>query len=192
MRKSISMVWVLLLLLLVPLCSGAARVAGVSIPDQASPEGMGQTLQLNGAGIRKKFFFKIYIGALYLPAVNHSASEVIESDAPNRVLMHFLYDEVSREKLSDGWKSGFKANHDRNTLNALEPRIEQFTKLFVDARKGDRIWIDYLPGTGTRVTMNGTVQGIIPGADFNRALLRIWLGDEPVTDDLKQAMLGVE
>ena len=185
--------WALFLLLLfTPLHATAVEVAGVTIPDQVSPVGLGKTLQLNGAGVRKKFFFKIYIGALYLPVRDQSANSIIDDAGPNRVLMHFLYDEVSKKKLTGGWIDGFKANHDDRVLGPLATRIRQFTELFTDARKGDRVWIDYLPEKGTRVTVNGEIQGIIPGADFNQALLRIWLGKEPVTDDLKRAMLGIE
>jgi len=58
------------------------------------------------------------------------------------------------------------------------------------AKAGDVIYIDFLPGTGTRITVNGGVRGVIPGDDFSRALLRIWLGDHPADGDLKKGMLG--
>ncbi len=181
----------LLVLLHAPLVP-AARVAGVEIPDQVTPAGLDRPLQLNGAGVRKKFFFKIYVGALYLPRKESSASAILAADAPNRVLMHFLYDEVSRDKLAAAWREGFAANHAPRALAALESRIGQFSNLFGDAREGDRVWIDYLPGQGTRVTINDEMKGVVPGADFNHALLRVWLGDEPVMEDLKRAMLGLD
>jgi hypothetical protein len=170
----------------------AAEVAGVSIPDRVDVVGVERPLLLNGAGVRKKFFFKIYIGALYLPTPRHSAKQIIQSAGPKRILMYFLYDEVGREKLTDGWWSGFRANHDESAIATLKTRIGQFSDLFDDAKRDDQVWVDYLPGKGTRVTINGKLRGIVPGADFNRALLRIWLGDEPVTEDLKQALLGLE
>ena len=169
-----------------------AQVAGITLPDQVQPEGMEQPLRLNGAGIRRKLFFKIYIGALYLPEEEHSAAAILGGNAPNRVLMHFLYNEVSREKLTAGWQDGFEANHDAAAVKRLAPEIARFSSLFSDARKGDRIWIDHLPGQGTRVTINGVVEGRVPGDEFNRALLHIWLGREPASDDLKRAMLGLE
>ena len=52
------------------------------------------------------------------------------------------------------------------------------------------ILLDYLPGAGTRVTVSGDDKGTIPGEEFNRALLRIWLGDQPADASLKKAMLG--
>jgi hypothetical protein len=58
------------------------------------------------------------------------------------------------------------------------------------ANKGDVILLDYLPGAGTRVTVRGDDKGTIAGVDFNRALLRIWLGEQPADSALKKAMLG--
>ena len=58
------------------------------------------------------------------------------------------------------------------------------------AKSGDTILLDYVPGTGTRVLINGESKGMIPGEEFNRALLRIWLGDQPADAALKKAMLG--
>jgi hypothetical protein len=41
------------------------------------------------------------------------------------------------------------------------------------------------------VALNGKPQGKpIAGADFQRALLAVWLGGKPVQADLKKAMLG--
>ena len=57
-------------------------------------------------------------------------------------------------------------------------------------QRGDVISIDYIPETGTEVRNNNEWRGVIPGNDFYRALLKIWLGNEPVSDSLKQGMLG--
>ena len=58
--------------------------------------------------------------------------------------------------------------------------------------QGGVILIDYLPGIGTRITINGVARATIPGEDFNRAMLRIWLGDRPVDGRLKRMLLGGE
>lgn len=170
----------------------AEEIAGVMIPDSITIPGSEQNLLLNGAGVRYKFIFKIYIGALYLSEKEQQAERVINSPGPKRVLMHFLYDRVVQKDLADAWKEGFEANLSAQELNALGPRIEQFSSLFVDAVEGDRIWIDQLPEGDTRVTINEVEQGRIRGSDFFPALLQIWLGEDPVTMDLKQAMLGID
>ena len=90
-------------------------------------------------------------------------------------------------------EDGLKNNHGADDLAKLDARIKQLRVIFdtvKTAKIGDVIYIDYLPGAGTRITVNGAVKGAIPGEDFNRALLRIWLGDSPADSDLKKGMLG--
>ena len=56
-------------------------------------------------------------------------------------------------------------------------------------REGDTITLDFVGGN-TIVTINGVEKTQIAGEQFNRALLKVWLGDHPVQADLKTAMLG--
>jgi hypothetical protein len=180
---------VVLLSLIAPL--HAADLADVHFEDQQKIPGVEQSLVLNGLGIRYKFFFKIYIAALYLSETDSDAGSVLASDAPRRMVMHFLYDEVSGDKLVDGWNEGFENNLSDEQLQALQPRIEQFNSLFETVSEGDVILLDYIPGQGTVVSIRGQRKGVIDGHDFNRALLSIWLGEEPVGEELKQKLLGV-
>ena len=140
--------------------------------------------------MRSKFFFKIYVGGLYLPAKSNSAAEILDINGPNRVVMHFLYGEVSKDKLIDGWNEGFENNQDATTMAKLRDRLGQFNALFQTVHSGDVIELDYTPETGTIVRIKGAKKGVIKGADFNRALLAVWLGREPADADLKKVLLG--
>ncbi len=168
----------------------AVEIKGVSVPDTARIETVDQTLVLNGAGIRKKFFVSVYIGALYLTEKRDSAPAILAADEPRRVAMHFLYSKVEADKLREAWLEGFQANVSADQFARVKPSLEKFNAFFGDAVKGDVILLDYIPGVGTRVSVNGEVKGTIPGAEFNRDLLAVWLGKEPVTSSLKEAMLG--
>src|SRR5258705_12785884 len=110
------------LMLLVPLVSSAAIVAGVNMEDKTTVNG--QTLVLNGAGIRKKFFIKVYVGGLYLAAKQSDAAAVITSDSPRRMLLHFLYG-VSKAQISEAWTEGLQDN----TPNASAEVKANFNKL---------------------------------------------------------------
>ncbi|MES9973153.1 MAG: chalcone isomerase family protein, partial [Candidatus Thiodiazotropha sp.] len=44
----------------------AREIAGIPLPEQIVREADNAALVLNGAGIRKKVFFKIYLASLYL------------------------------------------------------------------------------------------------------------------------------
>ncbi len=170
----------------------AVEFGGVQFPDTLKVKGSPVELQLNGIGYRTKFFFKIYIGALYLPEKSSSPQVILEQPGPKRIHMHFLYEEVEREKLVNGWNEGFENNNDEATLAKLKDRIEQFNNVFPTLREGDEVLLDYIPRKGTRVTIKGNEVALIKGKDFYQALLKIWLGDEPADDDLKEALLGLE
>jgi hypothetical protein len=168
----------------------AREVAGIDLPDEIKVEAEGAPLVLNGAGIRKKFFFSIYLASLYLPSRTGDAAVILDADKPNRVRMDMLYSKVDKEKFVEGWNDGFAANHSEQQLAPLKDRVERFNGMFETLREGDRVLFDYLPAVGTRVTINGSERGVIPGHDFNQALLKIWLGDSPVTKSLKRDLLG--
>jgi hypothetical protein len=187
MKKSL----LLLFLMLFAIGGQAMEVAGVDLSDKVVLQEGQAPLVLNGAGIRKKFFFKIYVGSLYLPQRESDANRIIDMDRPKRVQMDMLYSKVDKEKFVDGWNEGFAGNQSEAELKPLRERIDRFNAMFETLVEGDRVVLDYLPGEGTRVTIKGAVKGVIEGQDFNRALLKIWLGDEPVTKSLKEGMLGL-
>jgi len=166
----------------------AREVAGVPLPETTTVAS--HSLLLNGAGIRSKFFFKIYVGALYLPQKATEPAAIYAMPGVKRVSMHFLYDHIDKKKLVDGWNEGFKNNLDSAELTALQPRIDAFNAAFSAVAEGDLVHLDYIPGRGTEVWIRDQLKATIKGQDFQVAWLKIWLGDEPADSDLKQGMLG--
>ena len=171
--------------------TGNARtIADVEIPEQTGMPGYEGELMLNGAGVRSKMFFKIYVAALYLPSPVKDVEKIVSGEVPKRVFMNFIYSEVSKKKMDDAWQDGFSNNASSEQMNELAQRLTRFKNMFGTMREGDVVWLDYLPGTGTRVTINGVNKGIIDGQDFSTALFNVWLGQNPVTDSLKDDLLG--
>ena len=170
--------------------AAAAEIDGVRIPDRVT---LGKAeLVLNGAGVRKRAFFSIYVGALYLPQKTRNAQAVLDDTGARRIAMHMLRD-LAAEQLLSALNDGLKANHAPGDLAKLEPQVKQLEAIFNAvraAKTGDVILLDFVPGTGTLVTVNSDAKGVIPGEHFSRALLRIWLGEQPVEAALKKAMLG--
>jgi hypothetical protein len=171
----------------------AAEVAGVKLDDRLRLAPGGPELVLNGAGIRTRVFFKVYVGALYLPEKKVAASDVLALAGPKRVAMAMLRD-LTAQQLSEALAEGISNNSSAAEQAALKARVDELLAIMNslgEAKKGDAITLDYLPQSGTRVVVNGQPRGKpIAGEDFYRALLRIWLGDKPVDDDLKKGMLG--
>ena len=180
----------MMVLLLFPLSAQSAVVGDVEVPDEVRLGESQQRLILNGAGVRKKFFISVYVAALYLPQPKRDVQALLQSPPANRVLMHFVHSKVAKHKMDEAWREGFANNLEAPVLAAVTERLERFVALFGDMREGDQVWLDYQPAAGTSVTINGESKGTIEGADFNAALLGVWLGDEPVSDALKNALVG--
>ena len=189
MKKTILMIAVSLLLSTIV---HAREFNEINFPDEILLQDSAEKIKLNGVGMRTKFVFDVYIGALYLANAANTSEAVLVQKGPNRVQMHFVYDEVSAEKLVAAWNEGFEENLSSEQLQALAARIKTFNDMFETALKDDVITLDYLPGSVTRVTIKDVEKGVIECEDFNRALLNIWLGDEPADGDLKEAMLGLD
>lgn len=163
----------------------AGELAGVTLPDQVTVGG--QSLTLNGMGLREKYMIDVYVGGLYLPAKTTDAKQAIDSDVPKRIVMHFVYSSVPADKMRATFSDGFAGN---GGGAALQPKIDQLNGWMVDLASGDQVVLDYVPGTGTTVTVKGQKKGTIAGADFMKALWAVYLGAKPPTAKLKAGLLG--
>jgi len=177
-----------LLLLALALPVQAAEVAGVKFDERVQVAGT--ALSLSGAGLRERFIFDVYAVALYV--ADPKADRVTQGGA-KRVAIHMLRD-VDADTFSKALEDGMRANHDEQAMQALAGRVAELNAIMAaakQAKKGMDILLDWVPGTGTRVTLDGKASGApIAGEDFYRALLRVWLGPRPVQNNLKKALLG--
>lgn len=169
----------------------AVEVAGVKFDDQTRL-GNGEVV-VNGAGLRKKAFFKVYAMALYLPEKSSEAAAALAAKGAKRISITLLRD-LTAKQFVEALQEGMANNHSEAEMAGLKDRLKQLSDTMLaigEAKTGTSIVIDWLPDSGTRLAVNGQVKGKdIAGEDFYQALLQIWLGKQPVQDDLKQALLG--
>ena len=166
----------------------AVEVAGVAIPDKANVGG--QDLVLNGAGVRSRMVFKVYVGSLYVPAKTKTAADVY-AKAPRRVQLNMLRD-VTSDQMVDALTEGLNQANSAAEAGAVKAQMAELAailKSIGQLKEGNVLAFDFVDG-GTRVSLNGQAKGTIAGDAFNKALFNAWLGDKPVQDDLKKAMLG--
>lgn len=177
---------ILLLLVLIAPVGYSKIVKGVNIPD--TYQYFGKNLVLNGTGFRKKFFIKVYIGALYLQQKTDDANAVIS--APTKVVkMHFLYKKVKASQMKDAFKEGFE-KIDENLLK--ESAVQEFLNaVSFDVVKGDEVDL-IIDNDMVTVLKNGDKIGDFKSKSLADALIKIYVGDEPADSGLKEGLLGKE
>ena len=166
----------------------AKECKGITFPEHL-PLG-GSDLTLNGLGMRKATFLKVnvYVGALYVAHPSHDPQPLIDPASPAELILHFVRG-VGVGDLRDAWKEGFEKVA-KDQLPALEARIATLNSWMSGMETGQRLTFTRLPGAGIQVDVNGVVKGTIPGDDFARALMTIWLGPNPPNSELKSGLLG--
>lgn len=167
----------------------ALEVAGVQVEEKAKVGS--QDLVLNGAGIRSKVFIKVYIGALYVPQKASSAAALVDGNGPRRMSLRLLRD-VDADSLYNALRDGLKDNSSEAEQAAFKLQQDQFAAIMRkvgNAKNGDTVTLDF-SGEGVAVSFNGESKGSVAGAPFAKALLKVWLGDNPVDGSLKKALLG--
>ena len=179
---------------LVMVCSAAAAtidVGGAKIEDAVDLQG--SKLQLNGAGVRYRAVFKVYAAGLYVGKKVGTPEEMFAALGPKRMSITLLRD-IDSNELGKAFTKGFEENSPKNEMSKLIPGLIKMGQIFSDQKKmvtGENFTIDWIPGTGTIITVKGKQQGEpFKEPEFYAALMRIWLGPNPADFRLKDALLG--
>jgi hypothetical protein len=179
------------LLLSVAAMAAPVEVSGIKLDDAI--ELRGSKLQLNGAGIRYKAVFKVYVAALYLDKKAASPEEVYATPGPKRMSITVVR-EIDSNELGKAFTKGFEENTPKGEISKLIPGLIKMGQIFADQKKllpGENFTIDWIPGTGTIITVKGKPQGEpFKEAEFFNALMRIWFGPSPADWKLKDQLLG--
>lgn len=182
-----------LLILLLAGSAGAAELEGVKLDDRVRVDG--QEIQLNGMALRTRYHFvKVYVAGLYLPQKATTPQAAIDARGAKRISLTMVRD-ANADQFVESIDHGLRANNSEAQMAEIKPQVDALyakIRAVKEAKKGMRIVLDYSPSaTGTTLFVDGAAQGgAMQGEAFYRALLRIWLGDRPVQDDLKKALLG--
>jgi hypothetical protein len=151
-------------------------------------------LQLNGAGTRYKTIVKVYAAGLYLTGKAATAEAVLAAPGPKRMQVVMLRD-IDANELGKLFTRGMEDNSTREEFAKTIAGTLRLADMFAARKKlltGEQFTIDYLPGRGTQISINGQPEGApIKEPEFFNALMRIWLGKSPADALLKNALLGI-
>ncbi|UXY14098.1 chalcone isomerase family protein [Chitiniphilus purpureus] len=168
----------------------AVELAGQQVPDSVALAG--QSLVLNGAGVRTRIVVDVYVAALYTSARTGDAQAVLQATLPRRMELRMLRD-VAADAMHESLVEGLADNVGQAGLGQYARQLDALDKVFREVQavqKGDVIQLDFLPSQGTRITVRGKRYPVIAGDDFAAAMLSIWLGNDPVQGTLKRRLLG--
>lgn len=144
---------------------------------------------LLGSKLFRYYLWTAYSIALYGPADARSI-EKINSDVPKKLVLEYRLDFTAKE-IIDAADQLLKKNPDVD-MAKIQPQLDQINKLYQSIKEGERYSLEYEPGKGTTLIKNETVLGTISGADFGKHYLGIWLSTYPISDSMRDDLLGIK
>ena len=166
-------------------------VAGVKVEDTATVAGT--KLTLNGAGVRYKGPFKVYVGELYTTKKVASLEELVSAPGPKRMRL-VMTREIEAGPFGKLLTRGMEDNNPKAEMSKLIPGLMQMSTLFTEHKSfapGDVIDMDWTPGTGLVISVKGKITtDPFTEPAFFKALMGIWLGPQPADWKLKDSLLG--
>lgn len=183
---------VLLLILSIP--SSALTIGGYEIPKVIPATSDHAELKLNGASMRILYgVVDTYIGKLYVENPVTDAGALIEADEYKRMVFQVVMKRVSGRRIAKAMYDALQMNLSKEDAIELETRLQMLVSMFDSSlKKGQESYLEWVPDKGSRIVLNGEVKGMIPGKDFYDAILKIWIGDNPVGATFKRQVLGLE
>jgi hypothetical protein len=152
----------------------------------------GTPLTLNGTGVSYRAVAKLYTVGLYVPQKSSKADVIFSADGPKE-LRFVMLQGMRVDEIGKVITKGIESNSTREEFFRLIPAIRTMGEQFSRIRRmnpNDALSVEYVPKRGTVFYVNGSPVGLpIDDPTFFPAVLRVWLGNHPTTQDLKDALL---
>ncbi len=171
----------LVMLAAAPMAAKAATVEGVTLPPTL--EVSGRELPLRGCGVREVFFMNIYVAGLYLPEKGMSQEAILSADTAKAVRLQIVYDGSLPQDIPESWQAPLDQMVRRDLENTIKNIYQNF-------QAGDQVTIEYTPGFGTTISVNGERTREREGHELISPLLRLWIGDRAVSANLRELLLS--
>ena len=169
----------------------AMDINGIKIQDTLQAHAEQPELRLNGASIRKAYLFvDVYIGSLYLEQKYTNAEAIYNDDGYKRMSFHMLRN-VRGKRIATALKDAMQVNLTREEIEGFKKEFSLLIK-YMDRtmKEGEEGIVEYSPGIGSKIITGNEVKGVIPGKAFFNAILSSWIGEQPVSNVMKQELLG--
>ena len=169
--------------------SPAATLDGLTLADTYPVQG--QTLVLNGMGIRTLtvFHVRVYVAGLYLAQKNQSAQAIMASSTPKVVLLQFLHT-ASKSDIEKEYREGEQKNCGHGECAPADAAdFERMIAATPGFAVGDTLTYVF-SAKGMTVLANNKPIGEFSNPDLSRRMLASFIGPYPPSEDLKRQLLG--
>lgn len=166
----------------------------VEVPETITARDNSTQLALKGAAIRRAYgIVKSYVGQLYVSDTSLNAEELLASNNARRLVYHVTSNRVSHRRFISSINDGLALNISAEEIAAIRPQLDELEDILdVNFTEGTVIYIEWDPTTGlNHLALNDEFKGSIPGRALNDAILKLWIGKNPVGRDFKQEILGL-
>lgn len=171
----------------------ALSVYDIDVPDISPATADSPEMTLRGASVRRLYgFVKVYVGALYLQDNSLTDDQIIAADSARRMVFYVTSERVSARRFTNAIQEGLAINVSKEQMASMSDRVNKLTSLF-DHKfvEGTIGYIEWVPeAQHSRIVIDGRVRGSVDGKDLNDALLKIWLGEHPVSERFRHEVLG--
>jgi hypothetical protein len=162
----------------------AAEIGGVTLPPTITYSD--KQLALAGCGTREiSVFFvgiDLYVISLYLPTPTTDVATILAPGTAKLVRLNVVYDGSMPDSLPDEWRTRIEDAVSAEMLRTLQGFYKRI-------RSGDVVTVGYAPDSDTTLRINGEAVVSQSGNDLIDTMLRIWIGDSPISDNLKRLLL---
>lgn len=182
----------LILSFLISSACHSSIIANVQFDDVIAANKVHPQMNLNGAALRELYLLiKMYAGALYLENKSSTVQEVIDSEQHKRMVFHVIVNKVGARKLTSALQEALLLNITPEEHEMIQGDLDVMLNLFTGKLvEGDETVFHYIPNVGTQIFIKDDYQTTIKGKAFFDALLKVWIGDVPVSRDFKTQILG--
>jgi len=147
-------------------------------------------LHINGWGLCEWGIFGVdlYYCALHVESKSKSASTLLSKDQGYNIHLSFCRD-LTRKQMRKAYRTSIEVNTGKD-IKKYRERLDKLLAVMPAVDEGDNLHFCYLPETGMTVSLNGKSLVTIPGADWGKLFLRLYVGPKPPTKDLRKGLLG--
>jgi hypothetical protein len=169
--------------------NSSARAPEPSFPNTIQVESGAPTLiKLGEYRYVYRIFFKLYDAALYAPA-DTEPEDVLTARTSYRLQFRYLR-ELNKSIILESSAKMLKRNLSAQELAQIAKRVARLNAAYTTVKGGDQSSLTYQPEVGTTLRINGKPVVTIEGDDFARLYFQIWLGERPISESLRESLLG--